>query len=398
MTKFCCFIWILWSLSAHAENMSLELKQVNLTEAIMHLGKFLKRNIIVSQAITGVTSLHLHNAKPESAFDLLLQAHGLAKWQIGEVWFIAPQDELIKQKQKDLQWREVMNDSLPLHPFIRKIKFANAHDIAQMLTNGNVSALSKKGSIRADMRTNMLYIYDDLQHIKQIKHFVEHIDVPSKQILIKTRLASVDNDYERELGIQFNAVSADHNEQISTPNSSHHFSFFSAKLPNDSLLDVKLSALEKAGHAEIISSPSLFTANQLPASIEAGEEIPYQEIAENGAATVTFKKAVLGLKVTPQVLPGNKVLLKLQINQDRPNNKMVLGVPMISTRQIITTVLVNNGQTLVLGGIFEMTQEKGEQYIPILHHIPIIGLLFTKQVVKKMKRQLLIFVTPKIID
>jgi type IV pilus assembly protein PilQ len=160
---------------------------------------------------------------------------------------------------------------------------------------------------------------------------------------------------------------------------------------------VQLSALENEGHGELISSPSLFTANQQTASIESGEEIPYQEVSKSGATSVAFKKAVLSLKVTPQVMPDHQVMLELQVNQDKPSNRMVLGVPAISTRQMSTHILIKNGQTIVLGGIYESDKEAGQRRIPFLGKIPLVGLLFRHQNSVLRKRELLIFVTPKII-
>jgi len=211
--------------------------------------------------------------------------------------------------------------------------------------------------------------------------------VPVKQILIETRLATVDSDFERELGLHFSIQ-----DPLTAQQSAGHYSLAVARLADGALLDIKLSAMENAGRAELISNPSLFTANQQPASIEAGEEIPYQETSRNGATTTVFKKAVLSLKVTPQIMPDETVLLQLQVNQDKPSNKMVQGVPTISTRQIMTNVLIKNGQTVVLGGIYEMSSEQGEEKLPI----PLLDLLFREKNVKKRKRELLVFVTPRI--
>ena len=161
---------------------------------------------------------------------------------------------------------------------------------------------------------------------------------------------------------------------------------------------MELSALENEGHGELISSPSLFTANQQTAFIESGEEIPYQEISRSGATGVAFKKAVLSLRVTPQVMPGNQVLLQLQINQDKPSNRVVLGVPAIATRQISTHILIKSGQTIVLGGIYEENKENQQQGIPFLCKIPLVGWLFKQQNVTHSKRELLIFVTPKVMS
>src|SRR5262249_7616242 len=157
-------------------------------------------------------------------------------------------------------------------------------------------------------------------------------------------------------------------------------------------------ALQNAGHAELISSPSLFTANQQLASIEAGEEVPYQEVSESGGTAIVFKKAVLGLKVTPQVLPGKNILLHLQINQDKPNNKMIHGMPRINTRKMITNFKVKSGQTIVLGGIYETNREDGQSGLPFLSSIPGFGWLFGQENIRRSKRELLIFVTPEIVE
>jgi type IV pilus assembly protein PilQ len=251
----------------------------------------------------------------------------------------------------------------------------------------------------------MICVQDLPKQIQDVRVLIKKMDIPVQQVLIEARLASVDSDFERELGVNFAVQAPRINREeglvpsVSDPISRNtHFSLAVAKLADGSLLDVALSALENEGRGELISSPSLFTANQQTALIESGEEIPYQEVSASGATSVSFKKAVLSLKVTPQVLPGNKVLLQLQVNQDKPSNRIVLGVPAISTRQIATSILINNGQTLVLGGIYESNKEHEEQRIPFLGKIPLVGVLFRQQNAREGKRELLIFVTPKIIS
>ncbi|MBV8802089.1 MAG: hypothetical protein JO131_03825 [Gammaproteobacteria bacterium] len=241
----------------------------------------------------------------------------------------------------------------------------------------------------------MLYVQDIEDHIQSIDTLIKNLDIPVQQILIEAHLASIDSDYERELGLSFS--SKQQNGDSSKPNESSQYHLAIIPLAKDSFLDVQLAALENEGHGELISSPSLFTANQQTASIESGEEIPYQEISKSGATAVAFKKAVLSLKVTPQIMPGNKILLQLQVNQDKPSNRMILGVPAISTRQISTHILVKSGQTIVLGGVYESNKEKGQQRIPFLGKIPFIGWIFNLQNMAENKRELLIFVTPKII-
>lgn len=374
-------------------NLTIAFQRANLSDVIQVLAKFLHLNIIVSPTVEGTVTLHLQNAMPRHAFDLLLISHGLAKWQIGNVWYIAPRDELIKRKQEEMKWQDIWNESSPLVMKTWQLKYAKADEVARLLQDEHASLMSKRGRVRVDVRTNIICVQEMEEQIKNIYQLIKRLDVPVQQISIEARLVSIDNDSERELGIDF----AIHAEEEAITNTPGRYSLSVAKLADGSLLDIKLAALENAGHAELISNPSLFTANQQSASIEAGEEVPYQEVSEGGGTAVTFKKAVLGLKVTPQVLPGNKVLLQLQINQDRPSNKMVQGVPTISTRQILTNVLVKNGQTIVLGGIYETNQELGEERVPFIAEVPVLGWLFKQQSRRENKRELLIFVTPKII-
>lgn len=361
------------------DQLSISLQNTSLTHAIRVFAKLLGMNVIISPAVHGEAFIHLDQAMPQDAFNMLLISHGLSKIRLGNLWLIAPQKELLK-------YREMDEETAVLSSEFWQIQYAKAGDIAR-LVEGKQTLLSKRGRMRVDVRTNVLYIEDTSPHLAKFRRLIQRIDVPAKQIMIAARLVSVDSDYERELGFSF-----------STTPGGNGFSLFSAKLPNAEILDIKLAALEKAGHAELISSPSLFTANQQVASIEAGEEVPYQEVSESGGTAIVFKKAVLGLKVIPQILPQKNILLSLKINQDRPNSKMIQGMPTINTRQMITNVKVRSGQTIVLGGIYEMNREEGQTGLPFLSRIPVLCWLFKQQNIRRNKRQLLIFVTPKIID
>lgn len=380
--------------TAKEADFSLALQNTNLPDAIRTIAKLLDMNVIISPSVHGEAVLSLNHAAPNDALNILLISHGLAKYRSGDIWFIAPQNELVKVKQQELKWRELDEDATSLSSEVWQIRYAKAEDIARLLTDEHASFFSKRGHVRVDARTNTICIQDVAKRLIPIRSLIRKLDVPVQQISIAARLVSVDSDYERELGVQFSVKSIAENVTLEQKG---QYSLAIAKLADGSLLDVKLVALENAGHAELISSPSLFAANQQQASIEAGEEVPYQEVSESGGTAVVFKKAVLGLKVVPQILPGKNILLKLQINQDRPNNKMVNGMPTISTRQIITNVLVRSGQTIVLGGIYEVNTENGQSGLPFLSRIPCLGLLFKQQNIRRNKRELLIFVTPNII-
>jgi len=288
-------------------------------------------------------------------------------------------DQSVNLRDTLQQMAEEMHRTIVVH-----LQYAKAEDIANLLQKGHSALFSKQGSLYVDTRTNVLGIQDTENRLLMISRFIEKLDIPVKQILIEARLVSIDQNYEQELGIRFSTING----------------LTIAHLADNNLLDldIKLSALEREGHGELISSPSLFTSNQKMASIEAGEEIPYQEATSSGATAMVFKKAVLGLKVTPQILPHEKVLLELQINQDRPSTHLVLGVPTIATRQIKTYVLVKNNHTVVLGGIYESNKEKNEEGLPFLSKIPVLGLLFQVNRYHSSKREMLVFVTPRIIE
>lgn len=381
---------------------SLDFQQVNLPDAVRILSKFMHRNVIVSPHVVGSVSLQLQDALPNDVFHLILTSQGLTTLRMGNILYVAPQAEVVSRKEEDAKIQDSIDDSTNLSTQIWQIRYAKADDIGHLLQDGSASLLSKRGHVRVDVRTNKICIQDIAKNFPAIAALIQKLDVPVQQVLIEARLASVDNDFERELGVSFTSQMPHAHERlrdvVAPMQQGTRFSLAVATLADGSLLDVLLAAMENDGRGELISSPSLFTANQQTASIESGEEIPYQEVSPSGGTGVTFKKAVLSLKVTPQVLPGNKVLLQLQVNQDRPSSRIVLGVPAISTRQMTTSILVKNGQTLVLGGIYELNKEHSEQRIPFLGKIPLVGLLFQQQNAKENKRELLIFVTPKIIS
>jgi len=293
-----------------------------------------------------------------------------------------------KTIHEELKTQEVVLQTELLVTRLWQMHYAKAEDMAHLLQDDHHSLLSSRGHVHADTRTNILCIQDISAHIKELDRIIKKLDIPVQQVLIEARLVSMDSDFERQLGINFML----HDAVEPT-----HYSLAIAKLANQDLLDVRLAALENEGHGELLSSPSLFTANQQTAFIESGEEIPYQEVSKSGATSVAFKKAVLSLKVTPQIMPGNRVLLQLQVNQDKPTTHLILGVPTITTRQINTSVMVKSGQVIVLGGIYELNKEQNQQRIPFLGKIPLVGWLFTQQNNIENKRELLIFVIPKVL-
>lgn len=395
-----CFIWTVSF--AHQPTMTLDLKEAELVNIIQLFSHKLKRNVIISPNVSGSITLHLEHVNAEQAFAAVLASAKLAKWVRGQVWFIAPPADLLLLQKTEFNFQKQIAETSPILQRIWQIKYAKARDIATVLTYDQAGLISKRGYVKADDRTNILYVRDTISKLTAIAELIKRLDIPVQQILIEARIASIDCDFERDLGISYHYLQPFDKKENSSSSiretASQAVTVAIAKLSGHALLDVRLNALERSGHAELISRPSLFTENQQTARIEAGEEVPYQEISESGGTAVTFKKAVLGLEVTPQILPGGKVLLRLQVSQDRPSNRLVLGVPTISTRKVTTTVLVKAGQTVVLGGIYERNREISKQGIPIISRLPVLGWLFKKQNTRTNKRALFIFVTPKFAD
>lgn len=374
---------------------TISLQEMSIQDALNLLAKMLNKNVVLSPSIHGTASLYLKNISALDAFDFLLKSHELSKQQINHVWYIIPQNELMQMKQQELKLQAVIDEAEPLVTTVWQIHYAKAEDIANLLKGSHNELVSARGIVHVDTRTNILCVQDIPARIHPIHQLIQRLDIPVQQVLITVHLASVDSDYERELGISF-VDQETHSGESDIP-FNMHYGLAVLKLGDGSLLRMQLSAMEKNGHGELISSPGLLTANQQTASIESGEEIPYQEISRSGATGVVFKKAVLSLKVTPQVMPGDQILLQLQVNQDKPSNRIILGVPAITTRQISTNILVKSGQTIVLGGIYESDKGRQLQGVPVVNKIPLVGWLFKQQNVTNTKRELLIFVTPKVI-
>lgn len=384
-------------------NMTIHLRNANLTESIRMVASMLDMKVIISPAVTGHVTLSMSNASPGEILSALLYAYGLARLPIGQVWLIAPRTDLLKRVQNEYKLNELENDSEPLSMRIWQVRYASARDIGHILQDEHSSLLSKRGRIWIDSRTNQICALEGESRLRSIQVMIKRFDVPIHQVTIKARLVSIDSDYERELGVNFSMHTQqktvrEHDTEEDALKVEEIRALASVSALHGSNLDIKLSALERAGHAELISSPSLFTSDQQEAWIEAGEEVPYQESSDGGGTATVFKKAVLRLKVTPRILPGNKILLHLEINQDRPGSRQVQGVPMINTRKMMTQVLAADKETIVLGGIFEETRDQDYSGVPFFHKIPFLGEIFKTRYRHNSKRELLIFVTPIIMS
>lgn len=388
-------------------------------------------NLVVSDSVTGNLTLRLDGVPWQQVLDIILQVKGLDKRVDGNVILVAPKEELDLREKQQLEKARLAEELGDLRSEIIKINFAKASDIAQMIGGeGAVSMLSERGSISIDERTNSLLIRELAENIVVIRQIVESLDIPAKQVQIEARIVTVNEGNLDELGVRWGFTSTNGNNTAggsiesnlfqvgklgestlpvddflnvnlaATSANASSIAFQVAKLGSDMLLDLELSALQRESKAEIISSPRLITTNKKPAYIEQGTEIPYLESSSSGATTVAFKKAVLSLKVTPQITPDNRLVLDLSVTQDRPGDIVKTGTGeavAINTQRIGTQVLVNNGETVVLGGIFQHSVNNTVDKVPLLGDLPLLGALFRRSYEQVGKSELLIFVTPKVV-
>ncbi|WBV68292.1 type IV pilus secretin PilQ family protein [Legionella pneumophila] len=409
------------------KRISLNFQNISIRAVLQLLADFTGINMVVSDKVQGDITLRLNDIPWDQALDIILTTQGLDKRRKGNVMLIDTKASMDKMEEEQLKSQQTIEKLEPIRSDLIQINYAKAADIAVLIKDKQNSLLSDRGKISVDARTNTIWIQDTGTKIEEVRELIKQLDIPVKQVLIEARIVEVTKDFSQDIGIRWGVSRPTHlsgtlegaNELArgtapanvvplerrlnldlaaapltgATPAS---VGIALAKLNDNILLDLELSALESEGRAELISSPRLITTNQQAAVIESGEEIPYQEATSSGATAVAFKKAVLSLKVTPQITPDGKILMDLQINQDTPPQTF-LGVPAIITKEIQTNVLVNNGQTIVLGGIYKQDKNKVINRIPFFGELPVVGILFSNRQITLKNEELLIFITPRII-
>ncbi|WP_373417306.1 type IV pilus secretin PilQ [Vibrio sp. D449a] len=415
---------------------SINFQDIPVRNVLQLIADYNEFNLVVSDSVSGNLTLRLDGVPWQQVLDIILQVKGLDKRVDGNVILVAPRAELDLREQQALEKSRLEEELGELKSEIIKINFAKASDIAEMIGgDGVVSMLSDRGSITIDERTNSLLVRELSENISVIREIVESLDIPVKQVQIEARIVTVTEGNLDELGVRWGISSTNGSFKVggsiegnyptiqpydgdddsgesdaidnylnvnlgaTSPNASS-IAFQVAKLGSDTLLDLELSALQQESKAEIISSPRLITTNKKPAYIEQGTEIPYLESSSSGATSVAFKKAVLSLKVTPQITPDNRLVLDLSVTQDRPGQVVKTGTGeavAIDTQRIGTQVLVNNGETVVLGGIFQHSVSNTVDKVPVLGDLPLLGALFRRSYENVGKSELLIFVTPKVV-
>ena len=421
------------------EKLSLNFQNIEVRAVLQLIADFTGLNIVASDTVQGNITLRLKNVPWDQALDIILKTRGLGMRKSGNVVLIAPNDELAEREKKELEAQQQMVELAPLVNEFYQINYAKASDIASLLKKEKNSILSARGNVTLDERTNTLMILDTSEKQEEIARLISKLDIAVRQVMIESRIVIANDDFTRNLGVRTGVTNVGDNgsngifavsgsaagtdtmvqsalDNLSTGTSPYPVETpalsdrFNVNLPSggnagrialailgaDYLVDLELSALQTEGRGEVVSNPRVITSNQKQATIEQGVEIPYQEASASGATSVSFKKAVLSLAVTPQITPDDRVVMDLEVNKDSVGG-IFSGIPSINTRSVTTQVLVNNGDTVVLGGIYEQTTAKGEDKVPLLGDIPLLGYLFKSTSKQESKSELLIFVTPKIL-
>lgn len=393
------------------EKLSLNFQNIEVRSVLQLIADFTGLNIVASDTVNGAITLRLKNVPWDQALDIILRTRGLGKRQTGNVILVAPNAEIAEREKQELEALKQIVDLAPVVTRFFQINYAKASDIATLLKSGEkVSILSARGQVTVDQRTNTLMVLDTSEKLDEIRELVKKLDIPIRQVMIEARIVTANNDFSRNLGMNANIGPNPANTNgistngyngtmnINLPTTSPTSSIGLAVLGSNYLVDLELSAMQTEGVGELVSNPRVITSNQMQATIEQGVEIPYQESAgASGATSISFKKAVLSLSVTPQITPDDRIVMDLEVSKDNVSSVVSGGVPAIDTRAITTQVLVNNGETVVLGGIYEQEKVNTDDAVPGLGSVPIIGFLFKRESKIDNKKELLIFVTPKIL-
>ena len=429
------------------QRLTLNFQDIETRAVLQLLAETSGKNIVVSDTVQGNVTLRLRNVPWDQALDIVMTTKGLDMRQNGNVIIVAPAEEIAARETADLEAQQAISELEPLYSEFLQVNYAKAGDLSALIEDGDNTMLSERGSIAVDDRTNTLLIQDTAERLQDVRRMVRTLDVPIKQVLIESRIVVVNDNFSRDLGVRLGVTAADWNGNkllttsgsgagtdtmvgsaitnlndplngtpfpIDIPSLTNRYNvnvpiespagrFSLAVLGTDYLVDMELLALEAEGRGEIVSTPRVITANQKEARIEAGVEIPYQQSASSGATTVEFKKAVLSLEVTPQITPDNNIIMDLKVHKDSVGEIISTGglggtVPSIDTRAVETQVLVSDGQTVVLGGIYETERRETINKVPWLGDIPVLGYLFKSTQFTNNKTELLIFVTPRILE
>ncbi|MFR0690876.1 type IV pilus secretin PilQ [Enterobacterales bacterium AE_CKDN230030158-1A_HGKHYDSX7] len=428
------------------EKLSLNFQDIDVRSVLQLIADFTDLNLVASDTVQGNITLRLQNVPWDQALDLVLKTKGLDKRKVGNVLLVAPADEIAARERQELEAQKQISELAPLRRELIQVNYAKASDIAKLFQSvtglgapGAPAAAQgdSRGSITVDDRTNSIIAYQTQDRLDELRRIVAQLDIPVRQVMIEARIVEASVDYSKSLGVRWggaftfgNWFSWGKNGNLGvggdTGTSCGPFGGGGCTLPttndsptpsvdlgvtnstsgigigfvsNNAILDLQLSAMEKGGNGEIVSQPKVVTSDKETAKILKGTEIPYQEASSSGATSVSFKEAALALEVTPQITPDNRIIMEVKVNKDEPDFANALnGVPPIKKNEVNAKVLVNDGETIVIGGVFSNTQTKAVDKVPFLGDVPVLGRLFRRDSVTDSKNELLVFLTPRIMN
>ena len=412
------------------ERLSLNFQNVDVRSLLQVIADFTNLNIITSDSVGGTITLRLKDVPWDQALDIILQSKGLDMRKNGNVILVAPRDEIASKEKLELEARNQISELEPLRSEAFVVNYQKAEEVRKLLSDDKQRLLSKRGSVAVDPRTNQIFVQDTTARLEDVRKLLQRIDIPVPQVLIEARIVEADDKFSRNLGVRFGygrvtnevavggqnvlptlpgaggtsgGVSVINSNYVNLPAAgiagfnpgSFNLTLFNSALTR--LINLELNALEADGRGKIISSPRVVTADKVKAIIEQGTEIPYQQSTSSGATSVAFRKAVLKLEVTPQITPEGAIFLDVKVNKDSRGQETTAG-PAIDTKNVETQVLVENGGTVVLGGIYEQQDRTTITKIPFFGDLPVVGNLFKNTAQVSDRTELIIFITPRVIS
>lgn len=423
----------------NGEKLSLNFQDIDVRSVLQLIADFTDLNLVASDTVAGNITLRLQNVPWDQALDLVLKTKGLDKRKVGNVLLVAPADEIAARERQELESQKQIAELAPLRRELIQVNYAKASDMAklfQSVTSADGTP-DERGSITVDDRTNSIIAYQTQDRLDELRRIVAQLDVAVRQVMIEARIVEANVNYDKALGVRWGGSTTRGNWSVYGKDGATSFDDDGrALLPgtdtvgdvtledgvapvpfvdmgvlgsssgigigflSDNLvLDLQLSAMEKSGNGEIVSQPKVVTADKETAKILKGQEVPYQEASSSGATSTSFKEAALSLEVTPQITPDNRIIMEVKVTKDAPDFQNALnGVPPINKNEVNAKVLVSDGETIVIGGVFSNTQSKSVDKVPFLGDLPYLGRLFRRDVIQDNKAELLVFITPRIMN
>ncbi|WOD13320.1 type IV pilus secretin PilQ [Pseudomonas sp. NyZ704] len=416
------------------EKLSLNFQDIEVRSVLQLIADFTDLNLVASDTVQGSITLRLQNVPWDQALDLVLRTKGLGQRKVGNVLLVAPADEIAARERQELESQQQVAELAPLRRELIQVNYAKASDIATLFASVTGAEGQERGSITVDDRTNSIIALETQDKLDELRRIVVQLDIPVRQVMIEARIVEANVGFDKALGVRWGGNIGmgdrfslfgkdgetgvdDSVEDASTagfqgrPERPFNSPFVDMGLlsstsgigigfiTNNTILDLQLSAMESTGNGEIISQPKVVTSDKETAKILKGSEIPYQEASSSGATTTAFAEAVLSLEVTPQITPDNQVIMEVIVTKDEPDfTNEVNGVPTIRKNEVNAKILVGDGETIVIGGVFSSESQQGQEKVPFLGDLPVLGRVFRRDITSETKSELLIFLTPRIIN